>query len=376
MPNTKWSRVITPIVLVTFLLTGVGTLSAQGAREATVAVSNGASPSTSAPSVSSSRAGAPPVGDVLVGAAASPPMGSGDGSFLVEPTHGRVIMKVRLAGGANAFRVAISGHTAYVPTLQGKTYVVNLRSREVVSSFSTPAGARIADVANHQLIITGAKNVTAFALPSLKREWQVATGGNALAVVGHTAYLSGNGMRTTKIIDLTSGKIIGSIPVGKIEDSLYVPQRHELWLANWWNGSMTVVNTATERVVKVITRKEGSGITAKDLSSPKFMMAAPGGYMQLALGPQGRHVYAASFSGNIMVFNTRNNTFEKDIPTVPMAKLSGIAVDPSGRYAYTTVENKKETIALSLKTGKVESAYAGLASNRWFVITSGSPTTM
>lgn len=297
-------------------------------------------------------------------------MGNGNGMLLMEQVRMPKTVTVSLTTDANAFRIGIAGNTAYVPTLQGKTYVVDLQAHQVISSFSTPQGARIANIsmANHLLIITGSKSVTAYSLPSLNQTWQVNTGGNALSIAGNSAYLSSNGTKTTSIIDLKSGKISGTLPVGMIEDSVYNPQQHTLWLANWGNGDMTIVNTVDNKVVKVIQEAEGGGFSMQDMGSVNNMMKASGGFMQLAVGPNGKHVYAASFSGHIMVYDAANNMFEKDIPTVPMAKLSGIAIDASGQYVYTTVENKQETIAVSLKTDKVVSTYPQLDSNRWSVI--------
>jgi YVTN family beta-propeller protein len=182
-------------------------------------------------------------------------------------------------------------------------------------------------------------------------------------VAGHVAYLSSNQSSTTRVIDLKTGRVVATIPVGEIEDSVYDPKFHTLWLANWTNGNMTIVNTKTRQVVATIHNAEGGGFDFQN------MMASPGGFMQLAVGPHGRHVYAASFSGNILVYNAATQTFDKNIP-IPLedAKLSGIAIDPSGRYAYTTVENHHETVTISLKTDKMVSQVQGLSSNRWFVI--------
>lgn len=77
----------------------------------------------------------------------------------------------------------------------------------------------------------------------------------------------------------------------------------------------------------------------------------------MAVSPDGKYVYAASFSGNIMV-----------IPTLPGAKLSGLAIDPSGEYIYATVENMHKTVSVSLKTDMIVASYSGLAANRWFVM--------
>ncbi len=306
-----------------------------------------------------------PAHDVLVGAAASPAMGMGNGTLLVDHIGTGRLAKIKLAHGVNAFQVAIVGDTAYVPTLQGRTYIVNLQSNKVMSHFTTPVDARIATTSadHHLLIIVGTKNVTAYALPSHQMIWQTGLGGNALAIVGNRAYLSGNTDSKTTILDVKSGKIITTLPIGNIEDSVYDAQTHSLWLANWNNGDMTVLNTRDNHVVKVIRENEGGGF------SMHSMMSSMGGFMQLAVAPTGKQVYASSFSGNIMVYNAAKVSFEKNIPiAIPMAKLSGIAIDPSGQYAYTTVESAKETVRVSLQTGKMTSTYAGLESNRWNVI--------
>ncbi len=310
------------------------------------------------------RASVLPSSDILIGAAASPFMGNE--MVLMKPVHDKATIKIPLHVSAAGFQLAIDGNKAYVPTMSGKTFVINLTTHRVMSSFTSPKGARIASIAkNHQLILTGNSSVTAYSLPSLKKAWQLQIGGNALAIVGNTGYLSGNNMKTTEMINLSTGRKMGSIPVGMIEDSVYDPQHHTLWLANWGNGDMTIVNTTTNKIVKVIQKQEGGGYSMNEMNN---MMMATSGYMQMAVGPHGNNIYVASFSSNIMDFNAIKNTFKKDIPTIPMANLSGLAVDPSGQYAYTTVDNMNETIAVSLKSGKVVATYSGIKSYRWFVI--------
>ena len=354
MFSKKWIGLIVPMLVTGLVLTGCGTAAAQ---------STNSSGSSSTAATGSEINGPISPGEVLVGAAASPPTGAGNGELFLEQIRTQNSVKVSLEKGANALQVAISGNNVYVPTLQGKTYVVNLPSHKVVSTFPTPEGARIADISktNHLLIITGSNSVTAYSLPSLKKDFQLNVGGNALAIAGNQAYLSSNSLQQTRIINLKSGKITGTVPVGNIEDSVYDPHNHTLWLANWSNGDMTVLNTRDNKVVKVIYNKEGGGFNMMQ------MLNSPGGFMQLAVGPHGKHVYAASFSGNIMVYNTNQDVFEKNIPTVSNAKLSGIAINPSGTYVYTTVENMHETVAVSLTTDKVVSTYPGLMANRWLV---------
>lgn len=310
------------------------------------------------------------VSDLLVGPAASAPSGKGNGQLNLINTRKSGVMTIPLAMGGNGFKSAIDGHVAYVPTLQGQTYVVNLLSRKRVATFSTPKGARIADIAreNHLLLITGPNSVSAYALPSRKLSWTANVGGNTVAVARGYAYVSGNGSKKTQMIKLSNGKRSGSVSVGMVEDSVYDAQQHTLWLANFTNGDITILNTRDNHVVKVLHEKEGGGFSMADMGNMKAMMGAKGGFMQLAVGPMGKYVYAASFSGNIMVYDAENNTFKRDIPTLPMAKLSGLAIDPSGHYAYATVENQMKTIAVSLKTDKIVATYPKVESNRWSVL--------
>lgn len=303
-------------------------------------------------------------GDVLVGSASSPMMGAGSGEFVIGNIRKGMLTNVPLATGANSLQVAITGRTAYVPTLTGETYVVDLATKMVTGHFATPQGARIGTIADQGklFLVTGPNSVTAYALPSHMKKWQLNQGGNALTVAGDVAYLSGNKVADTVVVNLKTGKAVGTIPVGHIEDSVYDPQRHTLWLANWMNGDMTVVNTENNQVVTTIQEAEGGGFNMNN------MMGSTGGFMQLAAGPNGKMVYAASFSGNIMAYNAQTNTFAKDIPVGSMAKLSGLAIDPSDRYAYVTVENKQETVVVSLATGKIVSTMQNTGSNRWTVI--------
>ncbi|NMP24840.1 hypothetical protein [Sulfobacillus harzensis] len=327
------------------------------------ASSNSMSQGTTSSGMAGSLKGIP--SDILIGAAASPPSGPGNGTLSITNIGMKRTWTVPLAANANAFQVAIGHGLVYVPTLGGKTYIVSIASHKVVSSFNSPLNVRIATLAeaDHLLILTSATSVTAYSPPSDKPVWKLPKiGGNTLAVAGQDGYLSSTGSSSTAIIDLKNGHVVKTIPVGQIENSVYDPQHHTLWLADWFNGDMTIVNTMTNRIVRVSHQAEGGGFSMSN------KMSAPGGFMQLAVSPSGQSVYAASFSGNIMVYNAETNRFQKNIPVkIPMAKLSGLAIDPSGQYAYTTVESDKETVALSLKTGQIVGKETGLMSNRWFV---------
>ncbi|PSR34086.1 MAG: hypothetical protein C7B46_06705 [Sulfobacillus benefaciens] len=362
-PRQRISWLI-PIIVSGVLLSGCGVAAAKTLSP----MKSGSSRTSVAMAGNSSSSGGSLIGvpsDLLVGAAASPPSGPGNGQLLITSMGTGHTLKLPLSTGANAFTLAIDKNMVYVPTLQGTTYVVSLLSHKIIQQFATTPGARIANIGreNNVLLVTGPNNVTAYSLSTLHQLWQTTVGGNALSVVGSHAYLSSNLMSSTLEIDLATGRIVNTIPVGHIEDSVYDSARHTLWLANWSTGDMTIVDTLTNTVLKVIHETGGGGFSVAN------MMSSPGGFMQITVGPRGQHVYAASFSGNIMVYDALTNTFDKNIPVdIPMAKLSGIAIDPSDQYAYTTVESHQETVSISLKTDKIVSIATGMLSNRWFVI--------
>lgn len=301
--------------------------------------------------------------DLLIGAAASPAMGTGNGNVWFYDVSSGKQNKISLSTGANAFKMALDRDLAYIPTLQGKTYIINIRNQQVVGQFASIVGARIANLARAEnlLILTGSHGVDAYSLSTHQLIWSVNAPGNALAVVGNEAYLSSNMTATTTRIDLTTGQILGTLPIGHIEDSVYDTNQHTLWLANWYTGTMTVVDTQTQAISAVIQTPEGDPtLTMSNI------MASPAAFMQLAVGPTGQHVYAAGFSGHILVFSATKNNLSHEITV--HGKLSGLAMSTTGNVAYTTVESAKETDAISLATGKVLWTQKGMLSNRWAVI--------
>jgi DNA-binding beta-propeller fold protein YncE len=316
---------------------------------------------------SSQQVSATPQADLLVGAAASPQRGTGNGNFWIYSLSNGQSTEIPLATGVNSFNIAIDHSLAYVPTLQGTTYIVNIDTKQVVGQFASAMDARFANIAPNEnlLILTGMDGVSAYSLTTHQLQWTVPVSGNTLAIAGNKAYVSNNLSTNTTIIDLKNGSISGNIPVGNIENSVYDSYNHTLWLANWYNGDMTVVNTNTQKIIKTIHTPEGD----PNLTTlyPYSVSSATAGYMQLAVGPQGRNVYAAGFTGNILVFDATKDTLQRQIYVG--GKLSGLAISPNGTEAYTTDEVAQQTDAVSLVTGKLLWSKPGMLANRWFITT-------
>ncbi|MCY0863385.1 MAG: hypothetical protein OWQ57_00385 [Sulfobacillus sp.] len=334
-------------LLASALLTGCGTTQAAAPMSKPVTTAAPAHPTAGS-------------GSWLVGAAASPPSGAGNGFLWLE--HQNHWHLVSLGQGANAFQAAVWGSWVFVPTLTGTTDVVDWTTQKPVKTLATPVGSRVAlvDGATHRLYLIGPNTTAAYTLPGLNPLWQKPVGGNTAVMADNRLYLNAPTADVTTVLNAETGAPEQNVPVGHIEDMVFDPAYHTIWMANWYNGDMTVLNAATNRVVTTLHEAEGGGFSMTN------KMGAMSGYMQIAVGPNGQHVYAAAFSGNIMVFNANTNQFVRDVPApVPMAKLSGLAIDPNGEIAYTTVESQNETIAVSLKSGALLALWPHIQSNRW-----------
>jgi len=342
-------------LLASALLAGCGT------TQAAAPMSKPSPATTAAPAHSPA-----PGGSWLIGAAASPPSGPGNGFLWIEQQNHWHL--VHLGSGANAFQVAVWNSWVFVPTLSGTTEVINWPTQKVIKTFATPPGSRVAlvDAATDRLYLVGSNHTAAYALPGLNLLWEQPVGGNTAVLANNRLYLNAPLASATTLLNATTGAVAGRLPIGHIEDMVVDPAYHTLWMADWSNGDMTVVNLATQHVMATLHEAEGGGFSTMN------KMNAMSGYMQIAVGPNGQHVYAASFSGNILVFNAQTLQFVRDVPApVPMAKLSGLAIDPNGQTAYTTVESQNETIAVSLKSGALLALWPHVESNRWLTV--GAP---
>ncbi len=341
-------------------------------------------------------------GFLLLGLAPSPPTGSGTGTLFIS-RHARRFRTVVYAKGANSFRPGVTpgGRRAFVATESGKTYVLSLPSGKVLASFATPAGARLAKVAPNGKVVyvLGANFVAAYDTAAPYHQLGLLQqGGNTFAISpgGHRGYLAGNNRRDILELRLPALAVVSRTTVGRIGDLALSPDGNHLWAADMFNGDMFVLDTASLQVAHTIKTPEGD----PNISFSN-MMAATAGFMQLSMGPKGGHLYAAGFSGHVLVFNTDTYTYRSltiqppsttsgqgssgsmgtnSMGSSSMAKpsstssamtvsgppkLSGLAVLPGGREMVATAENYHATLLLSTATGKTMATFPKVAANRW-----------
>ncbi|MDA8334962.1 MAG: hypothetical protein M0Z41_08255 [Peptococcaceae bacterium] len=362
----RWFLLL-PVAIVLIFVAGCGT--------------SASSPSTGAATTQ------PGKGFTVLGLAPGPLSGPGAGTIFIgrNGDHFRSVVYVR---GANSFLPATTpgGHRAFVATEAGKTYVLSLPDGGVKSSFATPAGGRLAVVSpggGHVYVIGGSFTAAYDTAAPYRLVALLKQGGNALVISpgGHHGYLAGNFRSNILKLNLPGLTVAATAGVGGTGDLAISPDGKRLWAADMFNGNLYVVDTAAMRLVHTISTPEGD--PAINLHN---LMAATAGFMQLSMNHSGKRLYAAGFSGHVLVFDTSTYKYTSLAIKVPPGKspamggtsapaatpappkLSGLVVLPSGRRMIATAENYKTTLLLSTRTGRTLATYPGVASNRWIVV--------
>lgn len=317
-------------------------------------------------------------GAVVVGASPAPPSGPGPGTLTVWQPGDATVHQVPFAPAGtmtgSSFYVAAdqATHSIFVPTEAGVTKVVSTRSWRVEGSFTSPAGSRVAKVtANGRLVLVeSASQTVGYQTTSPYRAvFTASVGGNALVIApnGKDAFVGGNADTVVTELALPSGKVVRSFAVHRSGDMAWAAG--QIFSADIASGVMTIIRPDSGQIIRIATPEVDPTFNYSSIAM------ATSGFMQLAVSPGQHRVYAAGFSGHILVFSTRLDTYlgEVKITANPGTanQLSGLAVLPGGRQAVVTVENLSRTLVVSLRTGKVVSSQIDLPSNRW-VLVSGS----
>ena len=253
-----------------------------------------------------------------------------------------------------------------MPTEAGVTKVVNTRSWTVTASFPSPTGSRVAKVTpNGKLVLVESAGQTAAYAASApyRTVFTIPVGGNALVIApnGKDAFVGGNADSVVTELALPSGRIVRSFSVRRSGDMVWAAG--QIFSADIASGVMSVIRPSTGQVVRISTPEVDPTFTYSDIG------AATAGFMQLAVSPGQRRVYAAGFSGHILAFSTQSDTYLGEVSVTAEAQsanqLSGLVVLPGGRRAVVTVENLTRTLVVSLRTGRIITTQPDLAANRW-----------
>ncbi|MEJ2344039.1 MAG: hypothetical protein P8076_04965 [Gammaproteobacteria bacterium] len=315
--------------------------------------------------------------EYVIGTSPAPPTGGGKG--LIEEwrvgTKDQVDGRFGSAGSlsGNSFRASYDpgDRALYVPTAAGETYVLDRATLQPQGEFQSIPGGRIARVTpDHKtVLILSPQGLAAYSASDWQRLFRVPIGGNALAVSlsGRHAFVGGNDSDVVTEINLPSGTVAHIFPVKG--SSALAWANGQLFSADMKTGIVSVIHPASGRIVRISTPEVDPAF------SYRHIHRATAGLMQLAASPDQLVVYAAGFSGHILMFSAKNDRYLGEIPVhVDPAgpnRLSGLTVVNGGADAVVTAENADESALVSLADGKVLKRFAHTASNRWITVEPG-----
>jgi outer membrane protein assembly factor BamB len=309
----------------------------------------------------------------VIGAFPAPPMGGGRGIVELLQLHNSRVKHTSFgkpgSPSGNSFYVAFdkAQNAIYIPTVAGRTYVVDKATKKTVNSFKTIKSGRVARLTpdENTLLVLSAKQLAAYNTHNGKQVFMLPVGGNAMALNpdGSSVYVGGNMDKQISEVQLPAGRIARTFPVAGSGDIAWADGK--LFSANMKTGVMSVLNPNTGKITRIKTPEVDPLFNYHSIASAKA------GFMQLAVAAHKHEVYAAGFSGHILKFSSTKDTYLGEVPVkVKPAvhdKLSGLAVLADGKLAVTTVENLKETVEVNMQSGKIIHVFPKVASNRWII---------
>jgi hypothetical protein len=313
--------------------------------------------------------------EYAIGASPAPPMGAGPGRLSEWRVGGKAVRHGRFGqpgtASGNSFYIGYDrdSRTLFVPTEAGETYVLDRASMETLGKFPSIRGGRLARVTpdDGTVVVLSGGRVAAYSSTDWRPLFEDDVGGNAMAISADSRHLfvGGNRDRTITEIALPSGHIERHFPVADAGDMVWA--NHKLFSANMGTGVMSVVYPNSGKIVAIVTPEVDPHFSYHHIPQAKA------GFMQLAVSPGQRAVYAAGFSGHILMFSTHQDSYLGEIPVrlggQGPEKLSGLTLVDGGADALVTVENRKETALVNLVKGKVLRTFPGVVSNRWITVT-------
>ena len=199
-----------------------------------------------------------------------------------------------------------------------------------------------------------------------------------LFVAGHvhaaTLIVANKAEATVSLIDLASGKIVATLPVGTGPHEVAVsPDGRLALIANYGTGaqpgsSLTLIDIPSAKVVKTIdlgeyrrphgmafigndralvTSEANKALLEVDVAAGKVVRALPTGQEishMVAVTPDGSRAFVANIrSGSITAFDLKEGKKIADVQTG--AGAEGIAVTPDGRQVWVT-NREADTVAV------------------------------
>ena len=203
----------------------------------------------------------------------------------------------------------------------------------------------------------------------------------AFSADGHLLYVVCEGSDEVRVVDVTSGKVVGSIPVGRMPRGLASsPDGHWLYVTNAWSDNVSVIDAADLKVVQTLPAGfEPTGVVS-DLSGTALYVAnrlsgdvsvidlksgqeikrllAGRGASYLAISPDGKWIYCTHIFPNSGAFRTQPNSEITVIDTArqtvaerkPLHNVAGVfhvALSADGKLGVAAQLRPKNLIPLA-----------------------------
>ena len=234
----------------------------------------------------------------------------------------------------------------------------------VVMSFVSVAHAQVRAYVTNQLsntvsVIDVSTNAVVATIPVGARPY-----GSAVNPQGTRAFITNADGNSVSVIDTATNAVIATIPVGVSPRSVaFTPNGARAYVTNCCGGGISVIDTATNKLAKSINggafpagivaspdgrrvyvaNSSGRDVTVIDTATDTVAASIAIGTQPwgIAVSPDGSRVYVLSrYDNRIVVLDTANNQVAHTIslPSNPPYSWGfGIAISPSGRFAYVTV---------------------------------------
>ena len=194
-----------------------------------------------------------------------------------------------------------------------------------------------ADAGSHRLYVTHGGRVEVLdattgrpigAVTGLKR-----THGVALDDTGKYGYITDSGTNSVVVFDRVSLQTMASIPAGTGPDGIvFEPATKTVWAFNGGSKDVTVIDTATQKVVATVPLP----------GRPEFPAADGKGLVFDNIEDK----------NEIVRLDAKGHKVTAEWPVKPCESPSGLAIDPVGRRLFAVCDEKKMAV-VDADTGKV-----------------------
>lgn len=179
-----------------------------------------------------------------------------------------------------------------------------------------------------------------------------------LQAVGIFAYITNSGDGTVSVVDTATNMVVQVIPVGNNPQAVTIhPAGTFVYVANLNDDTISIINTTTNAV---------------DTTIPLVAGSTPQG---IAVNPTGAFVYVANFGNNtISVINTTTNTLVTNIPIGVGKGPYAITVNAAGTFIYVTNDQDNTVSVIDTSTNTVTAENIIVGANPEAIIVNSAGT--